>query len=390
MRVRRLPDDPDYRRPREEKRRKKRRLLPVILAAAIILAVTYGVSYLSYESGPQDGTTFLSSLFDGSRKGPGYPVDSPGGEVRGIYALAGRLALLNDTHLFFYTAGGQQEESFQHGCANPQAAAAGGSLLLFDRGGQSFALYEHSSLVWEGETEHQIYDACLTGHGLLAIASSGDYHLSQIQVFTERGEEILLWQSADKLVTAMSFDQEGDQLAVGCIQTQGGQVISRVEVLSLTSETPLSETALEGELLLRIYPAQGGFLILTDESLVLLSPGGEIMKKVELGAPLYAFGTDGQTIALVAGDYQYDRSYTLRSFDYSLEERGSALVESRVNGVACGAYGIYLLNGQGLQIYSLECAAGKLLPQEDIQWICPMGHYVYAVTATQIQQIDVG
>lgn len=374
---------------REEKKRGKKRWKKALIFIVLILCATYGISYLMYENGPQDVDSFLSSLFSGKGSGPGYPVDYPGGELKKMFSLNGTLGILNDTNLYLYNVGGKQTGNIQHKYVTPHVVSSGRYLLLFDRGSTGYSLYDKEKLVRETSADNQIYTACLNEKGSYAIACAGEYHQSEVRVYNHMGQETFVWKSAEKTVTTLSLSEDGSILLIGCLYARGGELISDVEILNTSKEEPLAEIELAGELILEVEKIGDRYYGLTDQKLFSFDSKGTVTGKVEfLEYPLCAYDFNGEYITLITGDYQHDRYYNLSTYDLSLKEMGSMVMEEQLAAVKSDSYGVYVLGSNHLKVLDKNCDLKYDVLSEDIRAIQPMGHYLYGVTGSKILQLD--
>mgnify|MGYP006902658236 CR=1 FL=1 len=96
----------------------------LVLVALILLAAYLFSSIVNTPS-----FAGLSSVLDMIKGGPGYPIDAPGGKVKGMYQNGSSVVLLNETTIYFYNTSGSEVYSELHRMSNPQVETSGNMLL---------------------------------------------------------------------------------------------------------------------------------------------------------------------------------------------------------------------------------------------------------------------
>ena len=87
-----------------KQRQARRRAFKLAGLAGVILAIAYLLS--SLVNSPEFAG--LSSLGDMIKGGPGYPIDAPGGKIKGMYQNDSGIILLNETTLYIYNTSGSE------------------------------------------------------------------------------------------------------------------------------------------------------------------------------------------------------------------------------------------------------------------------------------------
>ena len=93
-----------------KQRQARRRAFKLAGLAGVILAIAYLLS--SLVNSPEFAG--LSSLGDMIKGGPGYPIDAPGGKIKGMYQNDSGIILLNETTLYIYNTSGSEVYSNLH------------------------------------------------------------------------------------------------------------------------------------------------------------------------------------------------------------------------------------------------------------------------------------
>lgn len=370
------------------KKRKRKKIIRFLVSVLLICGVTYGISFLLYESGADDVEGAVSSLFSIGSSESQFPVNSPGGEIKGMFSLGGSLAVLNDTNVYFYSSGGEMTGSIQHRYQSPVAVPANSRFLLYDQGGKQYALYNKDKLVREVAAEGIIYLGDIAQRGDYAIASKGGY-LTEVTYYRSNGTEVFSWESTDKLATAMSLSKDGSSLSVGCANTEGGRLVSSIIFMDTHKMEVVSTMTLEDEMVLYMEHHGGEVLVITDQQVFICDKNGKLLYSYSFaGKPLCGFDESKDGLSLLLGDFRHNRYYNLVSLDNKLKPLGETVVEQKVYAMESDAYGIYLLAGSRLQILNRDTSFREESELSDIQSIYPMGHYLFAATSDSIYKLD--
>ena len=193
-----------------KKRQARRRSVKLLVLVALILLAAYLFS--SIVNTPSFAG--LSSVLDMIKGGPGYPIDAPGGKVKGMYQNGSSVVLLNETTIYFYNTSCSEVYSELHRMSNPQVETSGNMLLNYDRGSKSYAAYSRNNLFYSATTDDAIRCGDISSNGCIAIATQTDNAQSRVTVLDSHQREQYTWKS-DNVVTAMTISDNGSSIAIG-------------------------------------------------------------------------------------------------------------------------------------------------------------------------------
>ncbi len=366
-----------------KRKQMRRRSLKVLGLIALILAGTYFLS--SMMSTPSFAG--LSSVLDMIKGGPGYPIDAPGGKVKGMYQNESSLVMLNETTIYFYNTSGSEVYSALHRMGNPQIKTNGTMLLNYDRGSKTYAAYSRNNLFYSGKTDSAIRCGDISENGCIAIATQTENAQTQVQVQDAKQRELYTWKT-DNAVTALAMSGNGSNIAIASSYVEQGELKNALTVLKNGKEQNRYELA--NQLILAVEFDGANVRCITDRSAFIMSPDGKIIGQFDYkGQSLAAFSMYENGVALVFGNYEQDRKYTLASVasDFFTLNGTKTLTDS-IQKIKAYGNTIMVLGASSFCEYSAyDCEMIKEESNESYYDIQPMGNSIYAMTTTEIVRL---
>ena len=372
-----------------KRRQSRNRLLKLAALLAAILMGTYLISLMINTP----NFAGLSSVVDIVKGGPGFPIEAPGGKVRGMYNNGNGLVAVNETTMYFYNTSGKEVHSAQHRMGNPQVKTSGTMMLTYDRGSKNYMAYTRNNLLCSGKTENAIRCGDISDTGCIALAVQLETAQTQVKLLDENQRELYTWKS-DNAVTALTLSENGKMLAIGSSFAEDGSLKNALTLLKNGKEQ--YRYVLENELILALDFDGNNVRCITDRNAILFSQEGKIIGKFPYkGQQLAGFAMYENGAALVFGNYEQDRQYILASLNkdfYTLN--GTAVFEDNLQKVAAYGHTIMVLGTSSLNQYSsYDCSLLKEEVNESYYNsyydILPMGKYIYAMTTTEIDRLPI-
>lgn len=367
-----------------KKRQARRRGLKLLALVGLILVAAYLFS--SIVNTP--GFVGLSSVLDMIKGGPGYPIDAPGGKVKGMYQNESSIVLLNETTIYFYNTSGSEVHNELHRMSNPQIKTNGTMLLAYDRGSKSYAAFSRNTPFYNATTDDAIRIADIASNGALAVATQTDNAQTRVTVLDSHQREQYIWKT-DNVVTALDISDNGSNVAIGSSYVDQGELKNVVTILRSGEEQGRFELA--NQLILEVGFDGSHVRCITDKSAILLNSDGSVLGQFDYNGQAlagYAMHEDG--VALIFGDYEQDRKYTLASVsDDFTTLNGTATLTDSLQRVKAYEGTILILGASSFQEYSAyDCTLLQEVDAESYYDIQPMGNSVYAITPTEIIRLD--
>lgn len=366
-----------------KQRQARRRAFKLAGLAGVILVIAYLLS--SLVNSPEFAG--LSSLGDMIKGGPGYPIDAPGGKIKGMYQNDSGIILLNETTLYIYNTSGTEVYSNLHRMGNPQVQTSGTMMLNYDRGSKTYAAYSRNNLFYNGSTDEAIRYGAISQNGCIAIATQTENAQTRVTVLDSRQREQYVWKT-DNVVTALAMSDNGSAVAIASSYAQAGELKNVLTVLKNGQEQNRYELA--NQLILALEFDGSNVRCITDKNAFILGTEGKIIGQFDYkGQSLAAFAMYENGVALVFGDYEQDRKYTLASVaDDFYTLNGTTTFDDSLQKVKAIGNTILVLGGSSFHEYSAyDCELLKEETNESYYDIQPMGNSIYAMTTTQIVRL---
>lgn len=366
-----------------KQRQARHRAFKLAGLAGVILVIAYLLS--SLVNSPEFAG--LSSLGDMIKGGPGYPIDAPGGKIKEMYQNDSGIILLNETTLYIYNTSGTEVYSNLHRMGNPQVQTSGTMMLNYDRGSKTYAAYSRNNLFYNGSTDEAIRCGAISQNGCIAIATQTENAQTRVTVLDSRQREQYVWKT-DNVVTALAMSDNGSAVAIASSYAQAGELKNVLTVLKNGQEQNRYELA--NQLILALEFDGSNVRCITDKNAFILGTEGKIIGQFDYkGQSLAAFAMYENGVALVFGDYEQDRKYTLASVaDDFYTLNGTTTFDDSLQKVKAIGNTILVLGGSSFHEYSAyDCELLKEETNESYYDIQPMGNSIYAMTTTQIVRL---
>ena len=105
-------------------------------------------------------------------------------------------------------------------------------ILVYDRGGKKFKVFNYSTVIYERTLKNNIYSADISRDGKCAFVTDSNSHSSELFVYDDDQELIYNWKCAGNLLSSVSFNESGTKVATAEIFTEGGILSSKVNLFN--------------------------------------------------------------------------------------------------------------------------------------------------------------
>ena len=186
------------------------------------------------------------------------------------------LAVAGNTNVTIFSATGRQLVSHGIQYNDPVAVGSGKYLLVYERGGKQYSLYNANTQMHTGETEYPISGAAVSDLGMYALISSASDANSAVYLYNNRFALINIYKKGGNVLDA-AISADGDRIALLTVTPNEGGVSTSVMLAEPGKDTAIAERVIAPSLGIRCHFTESGKLaVLTTTGLGYLSSNGEL------------------------------------------------------------------------------------------------------------------
>ena len=126
-----------------KKKKKAKRIRNLIILLVVILALIPVWIYRDTIFEPLRG--IASRISTTTAQSEGYPISLTGRNDYSFCPLGDGFSLLSDTYLYSYNENGGQNFALQHGYVHPMTVSNSKRVVIYDKGGHDFSLFNKTS-----------------------------------------------------------------------------------------------------------------------------------------------------------------------------------------------------------------------------------------------------
>ena len=179
------------------------------------------------------------------------------------------LAVAGNTGVTIFSATGRQLVSHGIQYNDPVAVGSGKYLLVYERGGKQYSLYNANTQMHAGETEYPILGAAVSNSGMYALISSASDANSAVYLYNNRFALINIYKKGGNVLDAA--------IALLTVSPSEGGVSTSVMLAEPGKGEAIAERVIASSLGIRCHFTEAGKLaILTTTGLGYLSNSGEL------------------------------------------------------------------------------------------------------------------
>ena len=261
------------------------------------------------------------------------------------------LAVAGNTGVTIFSATGRQLVSHGIQYNAPVAVGSGKYLLVYERGGKQYSLYNANAQMHTGETEYPITGAAVSDSGMYALISSASDANSAVYLYNNRFALINIYKKGGNVLDA-AISADGNRIALLTVTPNAGGVSTSVMLAEPGKGTAIAEKAVASSVGLQCeFTESGKLAVLCTTGLAYFSSNGvmEFFHDFEGKIPATAdLSSNGVAICLKKSAISekniiiiFDKSGKIVYNDVipqsvnGLAYRKSALFFTTYNGVSC-------------------------------------------------------
>ena len=186
------------------------------------------------------------------------------------------LAVAGNTGVTIFSATGRQLVSHGIQYNDPVAVGSGKYLLVYERGGKQYSLYNANTQMHAGETEYPISGAAVSDSGMYALISSASDANSAVYLYNNRFSLINIYKKGGNVLD-VAISSDGDRIALLTVTPNSGGVSTSVMLAEPGKGSAISENVVASSLGIKChFTSSGKLAVLCTTGVSYLLRNGEI------------------------------------------------------------------------------------------------------------------
>lgn len=220
-----------------------------------------------------DNTEYNSTNISGSGKNIAFE-----NAVMGRYArYNGGILSVTESSVTFYSETGDRKWSADIQISSPVLEVAGNFILVFEKNGKKFTLYNADKKIYTKNAEGTIKTGGVSSSGDAVIVFERDNYKGSVSVYNKSGEEVYLWNSGKYSILDADISASR-RLAVSLLSTDEG-VSSKIYFFDIGKSDVDSSTDLEDSIAFDIVFDGDVLNAFTDNSIAGISSKADVKWK---------------------------------------------------------------------------------------------------------------
>ncbi len=355
--------------PGQEPKKKKKSLPGRLAAAALVLCVVLCVAALT---AMEDGSHFASLrrwLMYGETNS-GQDIYTYAADPANRYGRLGDgLLVVNPNTVQLISGQGEILYDIPLRMSSPQLSVGRKYAAICDVGGDTVYILDQNGICRTLHTDRGLkyFSARLNGGDYLAVTEQKTGFKTAVSVYDGEGGLLFEYGSHDNYLSDAVVTEDGRNVVIVSLESQGGIFASRLLVYGLQSEEPRSEAAIRDGLVEDIRCNGDRVMSLCDKRFTMTTLDGETLLDRSYGnLYLHDYTLDGGDFcALLLGRYQAGNICTLVTYDMEGKEIATLELSDEVLDIAAGGNYLAVLYGDALVVYQRDLTEFSRLEDTD-------------------------
>ena len=173
-----------------------------------------------------------------------------------------------------YSPDGQRLLDVPKAWSAPRAVASQKYLVAYEFGSKEFTVTDAYTVLFEGKTEFPILMASVADTGHFALVTTSDTHLSQVLLYDANFNLIECFTRSSATIS-VAFADNGKQIALSGIYTEGGASRSVVELYRIGAKEPAYSRVVQDLVMQLAFTDHRHLAVLSDKALRVLDEDGD-------------------------------------------------------------------------------------------------------------------
>jgi hypothetical protein len=250
-------------------------ILYISLFAFVVLSFLSNTKLITY----QNFYHFFQDLNASAERVDIFSHDSvsyPTNEEQSFALYRKGLAVAGNNGVTIFSATGRQLVSHGIQYNDPVAVGSGKYLLVYERGGKQYSLYNANTQMHAGETEFPISGAAVSDSGMYALISSASDANSAVYLYNNRFSLINIYKKGGNVLD-VAISSDGDRIALLTVTPNSGGVSTSVMLAEPGKGSAIAERVIASSIGVKChFTASGKLAALCTTGVAYLSKNGQL------------------------------------------------------------------------------------------------------------------
>ena len=316
----------------QKPKRGKKKILWLILLIAVVLAIVAVV--LLWDQNSFDGLrrSIIYATAEKDENGCAALYEYTGDQNSKFAALEGSLVSLSNNRLMVISEKGKNLVNENIRFVSPALVANENCAAVYDTGGNSLYVLGSKGILWTLEKEDEILGATINENNYVTVISSKSGYKASVCVYSNTGQAVFEFDSADRFVMTAALSRDNRTLAVITMGQDNGRFVSYLSLYRTNSKEPLKKMPLCNSAIYDIGWVDGCFCVVAEDGLYFIETDGTQVGSYLLNNMYLrrCCMTGSGYASVLVSRYRSGSQCTLLSIDAQGNELGSTEVDSEV------------------------------------------------------------
>ena len=324
---------------------------------------THLITYRNFYNFFKDLNAATGSFLEESVDSVTYPTDTE--QSFAVYRKG--LAVAGNNSVTVFTAAGRQTVSQSLSYRNPVAVGSGKYLLVYERGGTHYSLYNSYAQIFTGTTEYPINDAAVSDCGMYALVTAAAEYNSVVSLYNERFALINRYNKIG-YVMDVSIEEKGSLITILTLNTEKGIAQTELMICEPGKAEAKATATLDGTVGWSCFASSNRVTVLHESGVVCYSANGSVVNETDFFGASVAYALldkDGATVCL--NDPANSLHYRLLVLDKNGKARYDEVLSYKPGGLARSGDSVFWTTDAGVcrldlnrkEIKSISCDTSK-------------------------------
>lgn len=222
--------------------------------------------------------------------------------VESIIEFDSSIAMIDNDYFKIISADGFSDLAYQIAYAKPKMVKNGHRILVYDKGGYSYSVFNKSGKIYEKKLDNQILNANISADGNVVIITNESGYRGVLIAYDKNQREIYKWATSDYYI--MDADITDDNIYVTTFYQNVQVLNSKVLKLDFGIDKIADELIFENELITDIhYLKNGRISLISSKNIYLLDKKLKIVHQEPLYSDILLFKYTKNGVLYVQKEY---------------------------------------------------------------------------------------